>query len=172
MFRQRTILALLLLATASLAACAPAGSPQAPSSDSIPFTTLAQGAPLGDQPAQPLYTAATQPSQWQELTDRLPAEASQAGMTAIESNQILILAFAGVRSSSGYRVTVERIVPERDRLVVTVSETEPDPDQVVEPATTLPYHLVALSLEDVNIAAISTIVFQNREGTILNRENL
>lgn len=170
MFKQLAITALLSIVAMMAAACTPAAQPEAAPSNSIPFATLAQGTPLGDQPTQPLYTVATQPDRWRELTDRMPTEAGQAGAEAVQSNQILVLAFAGVRSSGGYQISVERIVREGDRLAITVSETEPDPDQIVEPATTLPYHLVALSPNDANIATVSTIIFQNTEEVILDQQ--
>ncbi len=170
MFRQLAITALLSIAAMMVTACTPTVQPEAAPSNSIPFATVAQGTPLGDQPDQPLYTVVTQPDRWQELTGRMPAEAGQAGVDAVQSNQILVLAFAGARSSSGYQISVERIVREGDRLVITVSETEPDPDQIVEPATTLPYHLVALSPNDVNTATVSTIIFQNTDEAILNQQ--
>jgi hypothetical protein len=129
---------------------------------------VAQGAPLGEQPADPLYTVVRQMSRWQELRERIPAEAADAGSDSIRSDQILILAFDGVKGSSGYRVHIEQVVQEGDRLVITVSRTSPDPDQVVEPATTLPFHLTAISPDAV--AGISTVVFQDTESNTLIRE--
>lgn len=172
MNRQTTIFTLLLLATLPLAACAPIAVPRSAESTPVPFTTVVQGAPLGDQPAGPLYTVATEAGQWQELRDRIPSEAADAGADSIRSDQILILAFGGVKGSSGYQIDIEQVVREGDQLVITVSEMSPDPDQVVEPATTLPFHLAAISPADVDTSRISTVVFQDTEHTILNQESL
>jgi hypothetical protein len=150
----------------------PTGAPSAV--EGLPLTTLGQGAPLGDQPVRPLYAAITRPESWSEIAGRLPAQAAQLPGVEDELQQaqsLLIVAFAGVKGSSGYDIHIESIVQEGDRLRVTVSHTEPVPNENVEPARTLPYHIVALPREVLE-EDVSTVLFQDTQGNLLQQEHV
>lgn len=164
----------LLLGVLVWTGCTPAPTGAPSSVEGLPFTTLGQGAPLGDQPVRPLYAAAARPESWADLAGRLPAQAAQLAGVEDELQQahsLLIIAFAGVKGSSGYEIRIESIVQEGDRLRVTVSHTEPDPNENVEPARTLPYHIVALPREVLE-GDVSTVLFQDTQGNLLQQEHI
>jgi PrcB C-terminal len=135
---------------------------------SLPYQTIDQGAPLGDTPEQSTYTVVTQADEWNALTSSLPAAAITTGKKAGPDQDTIILAvFAGLRPSSGYTIEVEGIYPIGNLWVVCVTETPPQADQVTEPATTLPYHLVSLSRQEFAVASTATFVFLDNENNLL-----
>jgi hypothetical protein len=115
---------------------------------------ILQAAPLGDTPAQPVYTIVTDPKEWDSLSGQIPEAALQAGR---EASAPVIVAFAGVKGSSGYLVNVRDAVLQADRLIVTVEVTAPGAADIVEPATTLPFVVAALP-SDVLATARSYII--------------
>jgi len=177
-------LALTLIACApvELAGVRPAPSPLAPktmteqsSVTTVPFTTIIQKALLGDHPTEPVYTIVALPEKWNELRERLPNAAIEVGMQASQSSDdLVIVAFAGMKGSSGYRVTVESVTleEENDQVVISISQTTPNPDDIVEPATTLPYHLVALSRKYLQPARAMTFTFRDVKGNVLSQEDI
>lgn len=157
----------LLLVLLLLVACGQ------PSTATMPFTTIAQEAPLGDHPAAPLYAVVSHPGEWDQLRGRLPDEAVEAGIRSTQLNgDLIVVAFAGVKYASGHSITVNNIVQEGDQLVIVVSETAPRPDDIVEPATTLPYHLVAFPGESLDLDRVRTFVFRDEQGAVLSQEDL
>lgn len=122
------------------AAMAGAAAPE--EAAAVPFTTIAHGALLGAVPASPLYTV-LEPAEWDQLRSLLPASLFQAGVPAAGSETLIVVAVAGVKNSSGYELTIRRITRSGSLLTVVVEETGPEPEQIVEPAATVPYHIVA-----------------------------
>jgi hypothetical protein len=143
------------------------------STATISFIIIAQEAPLGDYPAEPFYTVIGRSGKWDELREVLPDRAIEAGIQASSSkDDLIVVAFAGVKGSSGYNVTVESIVQAGDQLVIVVSQTVPGSDDIVEPATTLPYHLVAVPMKSLDLARVRTFIFHDVQGTILNQGDI
>ena len=134
----------------------------------VPFTTIAQGALLGAEPAEPVYTM-LEPAEWGELKALLPESLLQAGLPAGD-DQALIVAVAGVKDSSGYELTIDSITRSGSQLTVVVAEAGPAPDQVVEPATTVPYHIVAVDRSALADAAAGKVVFLDTAGNVLKEE--
>jgi hypothetical protein len=139
----------------------------------LPFTTIVQEASLGDHPTEPLYTIVARPNEWDELRGRLPDQAIEAGIrVGPSSGDLIVVAFAGVKGSSGHSITVENIDHDRDQVMVTVSQTAPGLDDIVEPAYTLPYHLVALSRKYLQPARSMRITFRDVQGNVLSQEDI
>jgi hypothetical protein len=135
--------------------------------------TIAHEAPLGDHPTDPLYTVVVHPDEWSELQGQLPEAAIRAGLQAgPEQDNLIVVAFAGVKGTSGYSLTVESVVRDQDLAIVTVSQQSPEPGNVVEPAMTLPYHLVAAPREALVSVQGVTVEFRDPEGIILERKEL
>jgi hypothetical protein len=142
---------------------------KAPATGPLPFVTIAHGAPLGDTPVEPLYTAVPASQACRRLRGRLPDQALEAGTRlGVSGDNPLIVAFAGVKPSSGHAVTIERIVRKGDRLFVRVSHAAPGLNAIVEPAATLPYHLVRLPGEALPAAPALAFVFHDQRGNVLN----
>ena len=133
----------------------------------IPFETLAQEAPLGDHPPTPVYAVMIKPDTPADWQANVPAEAVRAGQKgARDPETVTILAFAGAKATSGYQITVDAIRRQGNQLIITVSEQQPDEDATVEPAMTLPYHVVAVP-RDALPDPVTRVVFQNAGGTPL-----
>ena len=138
--------------------------------DGVPFTTVAQDAPLGDQPAEPAYVVVTAPDTWSDVQDQLPSDAVDAGRDAAATNEsVVIVAFAGAKATSGYGISIESIRHDGDRLIVTVTERTPDEDAIVEPAMTLPFHVVRISADELPDSVMS-VVFQDKTGSTLAQQ--
>jgi hypothetical protein len=107
---------------------------------------------------------------WDDLRQQLPECAIEAASRAnLSRDDLVIVAFAGVQDHSGYRVTVENVVWQDDALIVSVVHTAPAPDKVVEPASTLPYHLAAVRGQDLVDSRSFTFTFRDSQGSILGQ---
>jgi hypothetical protein len=133
----------------------------------IPFSTIAQDAPLGDEPADPAYTVVAAPEGWSDLQNQLPSEAMEAGRDA-DPSQLILIAFTGAKASSGYSSTIETIRRQADQLIVTVSEQAPGENDIVEPAMTLPFHVVAVPNDEVP-EGVTAVHFQSESGQPLSQ---
>lgn len=131
----------------------------------ISFETIAQDAPLGDEPVDPAYAVIVTAEGWDRVLERLPADAVEAGRNADQS-QVFFAAFAGAKASSGYHVTITSIQPEADQLHVTVKEERPGEDDIVEPAMTLPFHVVAVPDAEIP-EGVTSVLFQDESGQTL-----
>lgn len=163
--------ALLLLTLTGLPGCAPRmTADRAGPAISIPVTPLIQAAPLGDTPAQPVYALAAREDDWRRLEGRIPEAALQAGRQAGTAGQVVVVAFGGVKGSSGYRVDVREAVLQAGALTITVTVTGPGADDIVEPASTLPFALAALPGHALAAARAYTIV--DERGHALARDQI
>jgi len=141
-----------------------------PESDSLPFQVIDEAAPLRDQPEQPLFTVVGAPDEWDALAGSLPQEAIAAGMqVSTDTENLILVVFAGQKPSSGHSIAVEGIYPQEDVYLVQVEEILPDPGQITEPAVTLPYQIVAISKTEFPAVADITFVFQDTQNKELAR---
>ena len=142
-------------------------------SKSLPIRLVDEAAPLGDQPEQPLFTVVGSPEEWDALEGSLPAQAIAAGMRAsADLENLVLVVFAGQKPSSGFRIAVEGIYPQDDVYLVRVEETLPGPEQITEPAVTLPYQVIAISRNEFPEAADITFVFQDTQNKELARTTI
>jgi hypothetical protein len=157
--------------TASLTEASTPSTPTLkPAQKAIPYRTIAQDAPLGSHPADPLYTIVTSLQGWEALKDRLPPPALQAGQHAFQGgDELLVVAFAGAMGSSGYKITIEGISQESGGVIVQLRMEKPDPETIVEPAMTLPYHLISLNWQDIVKRQPLSFTFLDQDGVILNQ---
>lgn len=136
----------------------------------LSFNTLAQEAPLGSEPTTPAYLVNTTAAAWDQTAMQLPPEAIAAAQTAAPS-EMVVVAFAGAKASSGYQITITNIEHLAKQLQITVREQQPAADEIVEPAMTLPFHVVTLPTESLP-AEITSIRFQNESGTTLAQHSM
>ena len=165
----------ILVFTVSCEPIPKAGEAPPPSAQrgEVPFETILQEAPLGDHPIDPAYLVITEPAQWKQLGDAIPEPALAAGSAFVgwDSNLILI-AYAGAKGSSGYAIQIDSIRMVDDRWSVTVTETGPDEGQIVEPARTVPYTLVQVSKDDIPVGSQPLIDFIDQEGKVLSTSEI
>jgi hypothetical protein len=134
---------------------------------------LEQVAPLGDHPKEPFFTVVSSLAEWETLAIKAPAQALETGKKAFQTGQELyLLGFAGVRGTSGFMLSIDSIRLEGKQCTVVVTETKPAQNEIVEPAMTLPYVLVAVSYGELPYGEDLTFVFVNSEGTILNQQTV
>lgn len=131
----------------------------------LSFTSIAQDAPLGDEPAEAAYVAIDDAEGWERAAERLPADAVEAGRSAMD-NRVVFVAFAGAKGSSGYQIAIQSMVVQDDELLVTVAEESPGEEEVVEPAMTVPFHVVAVAAEAIPDGT-TTVRFQDEGGRTL-----
>lgn len=139
-----------------------------PQGEEIHFEIIQQEAPLGDHPSEPAYWVITSPDHWDALEGAIPEEALAAG-SKFEGwgSSLVLVVYAGVKGSSGYSIQIRSIQAEENHWTVTVSETKPDADQIVEPAKTVPYAVVGVSTDDLPAGDQILIEFINSERKVL-----
>lgn len=115
----------------------------------IQFFTLKKGALLGDQPKQAVFEIVTDASQWQSFKDRLPVELVETGSKETKAGNFIVIAYSGAKGTSGYGVEVSRVTYEDMTVLVDVVESRPGSNVIVEPAMTLPYHIIVFSSHDI-----------------------
>jgi hypothetical protein len=126
---------------------------------------------LGSRPARAVYAVVTSTDMWDSLRGRVPERAIQAGAQSGQLERyVFILAFAGMRGTSGCSLTIQSITQRGDFVEVRVKEDKPDPSQIVEPATTLPYQLVRVERASLGSRASLTFTFWDAQGNVLHRE--
>lgn len=172
-----TVVSWLLLLTTCQACQGPRSALPPPSfsktsSQVIPFQTIAQGAPLGDHPAQPFFGVYSQVVGWESLVGRLPGPALEAARQASQPGELILIAFAGVKGSSGYQIAIQSIWQEGDQIVIQVVQTKPGVGQVVEPARTLPFFLAKMSMADLPKEPALVFVFRDDRGAILAQQTV
>lgn len=140
----------------------------------LPFVEVAHGAAPGDSPSDALYTVITTSPQWDQVSALLPQQVLTTGRASMqqEPKQWLIVAYGGVKNTGGYSVTIQRIERYTDRMVVTVAQTAPRPDDTVTQAFTQPYHIVALRKTDYAGYTPQLVIFSDETGAELARQNL
>ena len=141
-----------------------------PGQESLPFHVVEQAAPLGDNPKEAVYKVITTTSDWDVLNTRVPTSAMETGKAALASDKALyLLAFAGIKGTSGYSVNITTIRQAGSQYTVVVSETKPAEGAIIEPAMTLPYILVGVPLTELPHGENAIFVFTNPQGTILGQ---
>lgn len=115
----------------------------------------------------------TRPSEWGELDGHLPPSAIESGRKAGPAqDHLIVAAFAGVKGTSGYSLTLDSLVVDENRVIITVSQQAPEPGAVREPAMTLPYHLVAVPLEALGPARSLAFEFRDQAGLFLSHKEV
>lgn len=141
-----------------------------PVQKSISFQVVQQAAPLGDHPKEAYYSVITSASDLEALITRLPGSAIEEIKAAQASDHALyLLAFAGVRGSSGYGLNITSIDQQGNQFTVVVAETKPAPESIVEPAMTLPYVIAAVPASELPQGERLFFIFTNPQGTTLGQ---
>lgn len=117
--------------------------------DKITFETVDRGAHSGVQEAGAtiIHTTEEFARVWAALhRGRRPVPT----LPDVDFEREMVAAvFQGQQPTGGYAVAVERIEQLEDRVVIQVTATAPQPDDLVTMALTSPYHLVRFPRQDV-----------------------
>ncbi len=176
--RSLTIALWALLAVPGLAGCivrmtTPDRAPIAATTPHIipvSATVLLQAAPLGDAPAQAVYALVVNDNDWDRLDGQIPEAALQAGRQTSAAGHAVVVAFAGAKGSSGYQVNLRQATLQADELTITVAVTAPGADDIVEPASTLPFVLAVIPRDA--LATIHSYAFIDEGGHSLIRNRI
>jgi hypothetical protein len=122
-----------------LAAAAVAATPP------IPFRSVAQQAPAGNDPAKPTVFVVTKPLQLKLFEEHLRPEDRVKARAVKLGERTLLAVFAGAKPTGGFAVAVKRLSLVAGRLTVAVEVREPSPDAMVIQAFTSPYQLVSVA---------------------------
>lgn len=141
--------------------------------ESVEFTTIRQDTPLGDGPEDPAYLALTGSNQLDAAQGQIPKAAlEQAQDRVAGENELILVVYAGRKSSSGYSIQIDQVAWQGDRMTVVVSEEAPDEEDVVEPALTMPYHLVKVDGKEMDFSGTWQVRFENQQGEILKETTI
>jgi PrcB C-terminal len=144
-----------------------------PTQVKITFQIVEAGALLGDKPKEPVFAAISTSKEWDALDQSLPSTLILNGKEAMKSYPALyLLAYTGVKGSSGYKLEITNIELDKGQYIVKVTESAPTQGTVVEPAMTLPYVLVAIPLDELPHNQKITFVFTNPQGAVLNQQEV
>lgn len=135
----------------------------------IPFETIAQGAVLGDTPQESAYLVIESPTKWDQVQELLPDQVVTQVKMESGIDDIVLLAYAGVKKSSGYAIEIKSVTVQGCEIKVIISETPPAEDAIVEPATTLPFHAISILKGNLGTGDTYTLYFNNEKGGVLKK---
>ena len=161
--RRWEFIIILLILNVIAYGCNPSGK------TGMRFSNVVKSAPHGDAPGEPLFSAITSIEDWEKVEDQIPEEVFSLGMDAYRQNpgQLYLVAYAGIQPSSGYSIEITEVTREKDQITVIVSSKSPDPEEIVQPSTTGPYHIVSLKSKDNDRWSGYTVTFKDENGHVL-----
>jgi hypothetical protein len=116
----------------------------APSGE-IPFRTIAHASASGAKPKRPTVIVAVDANATQNIA-ALVREADAQRVQLVDLHvHALVAVFAGAKPSSGYAITVQRLVLRAGTLRVVVAQHAPAPGSYSLPAFTRPYDVLAIA---------------------------
>ena len=120
---------------------------------------------MGDSPQEPFYLLFDDFKILENKSVHLPEIVLRKirEQSAVDS-RFYALAYAGSKPTSGYSISIERIYTEDGTLFISMQETSPPPDQIVEDAHTLPFHLVSFPKTQIKKQEINLVKFLDQTG--------
>lgn len=129
------------------------------------YALVSQGAPLGDHPREAFYGVVTSAQGWDEIRAKVPDALVEAGVKDAQAGKVIYLvAFGGVKGSSGYALDVQKLTCETGACSLTLAETKPAAETVVEPAMTLPYLLIGVPADQFVRGSKVVFIFKDPQG--------
>jgi hypothetical protein len=170
---RKLTVALAFCAFALLAACA-GGPSTSPEGAKIPLEVQSQGAVLGEGAPEAKYLVVRSPDQIDSLKDELPSIVLEQlrAVSGLGEGKAAILAYAGVKSSSGYSIEVTSVRMENGVITIHVDQSAPGSDEIVEPATTQPYYLGVITIEDLELDQSMEVRFVDSEGRTIAQDTI
>lgn len=124
-----------------------------PQIEELSFETIAQGDGFyagrgygGEEPAL-LVIASPEEADKPGLDVQFPSELADQLRTLDYTRNFVVLVLQGQKRSTGYAVTVKRIVRQRNQVTIDAEFVEPSLGVRRKPAFTSPYHLVVVPKE-------------------------
>lgn len=124
-----------------------------PQIEELSFETIAQGDGFyagrgygGEEPAL-LVVASPEAVDKPGLDVQFPSELADQLRQLDYDRFFAILVLQGQKRSTGYAVSIKRIVRQGNQVTIDAEFVEPSPGTRIKPAFTSPYHLVAVSKE-------------------------
>jgi hypothetical protein len=140
---------------------------QEATSTAASYETLVEGSILGTEPSEAMAILVTEEKDMDKLADVFPGGALPAELDSASLDDKAVLAiFGGTQSSSGYSVELLDTKVARDELLLSVSLTGPEPGQMVEPATQVPYTVLAVDRSALPADVEQVAVVLREEATM------
>ncbi len=141
----------------------------APSGE-ITFRTIAHASASGAKPKRPTVIVAVDANATPS-TAALLKEADAQRVKQVDLRiHALVAVFAGAKPSSGYAITVRRLVLRAGTLRVVVAQHAPAPGSYTLPALTRPYHVVEIARTPAR--AVEHWVLVTSRGRVLARSSI
>lgn len=140
---MKLILPLLFTATAVLGVLSPVKSADEP------MRVVVQGNQSGIQ--KPAREIVQSQEAWEKLwkSHRSNIKGGDAAPPKVDwTKEMVVAVFMGARPTGGYAVRVQGVAAEKGKLVVTVAERKPGPNDIVTQAFTSPFAMVAVARSD------------------------
>lgn len=134
-------------------------------SKQLEFQTVDQGDNSGYSEMQPKFQIASTQENWYSLLNSY----FQGQIKDVNLEEFLVVAaFMGVKDSSGYGVSIEKISQAGKEIEISI-EFKETTEKIVFPASTQPYHIVKIKKALINKGDI-TFIFKDTKGNLLAKE--
>lgn len=164
---------LLLILFVVLESCGeskPSESPATMNTQEIDFTTLQKGSL--NHPVEGEHNLNTEKIQLHKISDTeewaayldqaMPSQHERDMLPEVDFSAVDVLALhAGQRPSSGYAITIEKINPNDDNLVVSATETIPGKNCMLLAVLTFPFHYAAITKTDYDVSLVISEVAED-----------
>jgi len=165
--RSHPALATALLAALALACAATAGGGR--SGTVVSFQTVAHRFSGGSGPKRPIAFVALEASEVESFDRFLTPEDSRRVRNINPAVSAVVAVFAGLKPSTGYKITVRRLSLGQRTLRIVVGLRRPAPDTSVLPALSSPYHVVKVARRALGPSGPSQWLLVSRTGRVLAR---
>ena len=111
--------------------------------EEVPFREIAKGAMSGFM--EPAFLVITNQAQWKDIWAKHSARRNPPPqLPAVDfDKESIVLVALGRKTSGGYSISVQRITPKKEGLVIEVTSREPAPGALTLQSLTAPFQIVA-----------------------------
>lgn len=138
---------------------------------SLPFITLAQDASPGDGRQEAAYLLAANPNHLESWRGKMPQVVDISGLSSTDFERFFLIGvYQGVQPTGGYGIQIHQVDQIDNVVNVRVQKTEPGPDAMLIQVLTVPYHIIRVEKDHLQVRGEITFVFLEPEGLELSRD--
>lgn len=136
----------------------------------ISFQSVAKGTSLTANLEDPIIHIACSPEELKTLAGWVDKPVDLEQISSVDFEQDCLLAvFKGIAPSSGYDISVQSIESVPGEVQVVVSLTKPGPGEASNAVETFPYHVIAISKENIPTSSDTTWMVYDHDGNFMAR---
>jgi hypothetical protein len=134
--------------------------------DSLPIRTLAKGPFSGIQEAR--QEVIKDEAAWEKTwAKHLAAAKGSTNRPAVDfSKEMVIIATFGQQHTGGYAIEISQVEAVGDKLKVSITRTTPPPGSMALQSLTAPFHVVAVSRNDLKPEFTTTTISRKKPGSL------